>query len=451
MKNCIWGVLCLLTLTLSWVFATSSALTLKLISVNPQTGTASANGVTWSDVGGMGNVRRCLSSAFEMPGQSWSQNVSAGGITELNVGSIDPRSRGQVLATWLHLGTETQGDVVVLVVDHFLPVQIQLEEGAASKPKTYSLSHGSLVLDHLRAVLVGAGFQAEPGALVYRFPLSGNRVHLYKVEVGGRSTLQVVTEIRKALQTADVSASSRMVINMSLAMIPCQLQENYDANKVIFSKYQRLYRFNDYLHDLYLVNPQNPPVMENQFIASILNPASVSANEPLYQFVTNLHFKYPQSVVVASSGNYGLQISTMPAAWPGVVGVGASDPEGNPAIIDGLKWPDVGDVTEVGQWFHLQTADSQVGCARTSRANCVLISTPGIGAIGEILDTGALSYRGTSFSAPTVTAYIAMAMLAPTPQCVPPHHPLPANQFLPATSKLKNEWLPSVLKNLGCP
>ena len=454
MKNCIWGVLCLLALSLGGVFA--APLTLKLITVDPQTGMASWNGSLWSDTVVTERQGQCLSSAFEMPGQSWSQNVSAGGITELNVGSsIDPRSRGQALAPWLHLGTP--GDVWVLVVDHFLPVQIQLKEGGASKPKIYSLSHGNLVLDHLRAVLVGAGFVPQTGALVYSYPESQSRVHLLTVEVGGFNTSKVIESIQRALHTGEVLNRSNVVINISLALIPCALQENYDHNRVAFSKYQQLYRFNDYLHDLYHVNlhdlyhVEHPLITEQELITSILNPVSVSANEPLHLFVDTLHQTYPKAVVVASSGNYGLPISTLPAAWPAVVGVGASDAQGGPAVIDGQKWADPGDVTEVGQWFHLQSADSQVGCARTSRANCVLISTPGIGAMGAILDTSALSYRGTSFSAPTVTAYIAMAMLAPTPQCVPPHYPLPPNQFLPAASKLKNDWLPSVLKKLGCP
>ena len=454
MRNCIWGVLYLLALSLGGVFA--APFPLKLISIDPQTGTASWNGSTWSDI--VGKVtRQCLSSAFEMPGQSWSQNVSAGGITELNVGnSIDPRSRGQALTAWLHL--KTPGEVWVLVVDHFLPVQIQLKEGGAVKPKTYSLSHGNLVLDHLRAVLVGAGFVAQSGALTYTYPKSGSRVHLLTVEVGGFDTSQVVASIRDTFRTSEIKQNSKVVVNISLAMIPCEIQENYDYNKTAFSKYQRLYRFNDYLHDLYLVNPQNPSVTETQFISSILNPTTVSTNELLHQFVNVLHRSYPKAVVVASSGNYGLPISTLPAAWPGVVSVGASDAQGGPAVIDGQTWPDMGDVTEVGQWFHLRTEDSQVGCHRGSPAGCVLTKAPVTpGPMGTIQDTSSLSYRGTSFSAPTVTAYIAMAMLAPAPKCVPPANTFSANLFLPARYKpatsrpASNQWLPILLKKYGCP
>lgn len=470
MKKCVFGAVSLLML--SPVLAQSAnqpadISRLRLIDTYPTSDPSRSRVVpaqeTWdvrADARG-----RCLSSPFETPGQSWEHRPSSGGVSEANWPTVDPRNRGKALGG--SIKPAPASTVQVLIVDHFAPVQITRNE--TGTPKTYTLSHGNLVLNHLRAVLAGAGFSMGPDDNT--FSKASATISIVPVEVGEpvayrelrlrvealsgfksvRSpvfpTSIVVDRIQSALRKTLRSRNTNVVVNMSLAMIPCELQQNYERSAIRFAQVNRLYTFAAYMHDLYTQNPGN--ASEVEFEQGVLNPPNLNPNEPLRKFVTDLHGNYPNAVVVAASGNYGLPISTMPAAWKEVVSVGGATVDGRQAQLDptDAPWPDRGDVMEVGQWLQLQPADMQVGCTPKAPANCALQGVKGTD-LNSLLTN--FKYRGTSFSAPTVTAYVAMAMLTDQPNCVPSSNGLPSNLFRPA-AKLANIWLPNAIGWFNCP
>ncbi|WP_425145717.1 S8 family serine peptidase [Deinococcus sp.] len=400
---------------------------------------------------------RCLSSAFRAPGQSWDSNRSAGGLTQQAVVNTDPAERGKALGAQL----TPSGQVVrvtILIVDHFEPETIVLKENGVQT--TYQLSHGNLVTEHLRAVLRGAGYvQASQN----EFRKGAYTVSLLAVQVDQLNTRQVVSRLTTTIKRNELR--DNFVINMSLAMLPCGVEADYQQSKQgLNAANGQLYTLNKYLSDLYAGNPQLAAqgISLFSFEQQLLNPPNLSPQEPLRAFVTGMHGSYPQAVFVASSGNYGLPFSTMPAAWREVVSVGASDliglskPVGHRARVPALggppvpapvEWPDRGDVMEVGQWLHLDPAALRADCAPTDPA-CAL---PGLPLSSPVFD--AFKYRGTSFSAPTVSAYVAMAMQAAGPKCVPPNAPLPPNNFAAAWPKLPaaEPNLKPRLLALGCP
>lgn len=405
---------------------------------------------------------RCLGSAIEMQGGSWSAGVTAGGLTETTVPAVNPRTRGAALGASLTM-SGAAGRVQVLIVDHFNPVPIRLREPGMAAV-TYQVAHGNLVLAHLRAVLTGAGYArtlTASGDQLYTKDQSV--IELRKVEVdrapaagvsaAGMSGLQVrtsavVQKLEAAIggaglrDQAAVPRPDRIVVNMSLAMLPCALMQNYAAAKATYAQAGLLYRLNDYLHDLYTQNPGQ--YSELEFDKAVLNPPDLNPNEPLRKFVTDLRQKHPNAVFVASAGNYGLPISTMPAAWQEVVSVGAATDNGQPAILHpgDQPWPDVGDVMEVGQWLQLRPEDWKVGCTSAPYTDCALSGVPADSALYRTL-----KYRGTSFATPTVTAYIAMSALAQPQKCLAAQLP---NQFWPAQTKLANLWLPDAIAK-SCP
>jgi hypothetical protein len=400
------------------------------------------------DVGATDLRGRCLNSAFESPGQAWRQGLSAGGVTQRPVKSIDPAARGQLLAGGL-LPTAEQ-TVTVLIVDHFGPVPITIIEGGVTTQ--YQLSHGNLVTEHLRAVLTGAGFVQRDRDL---FQKGKGRIQVVTVETDGLRTDQVASKLKLAMEGKDL-----MVVNMSLALLPCEIDADYQAGKKrLESERRELYTLNHYLTDLYANNPQYRDLKLVDFERQLLNPPDLNPQEPLRAFVTGLHSIFPHAVMVASSGNYGLLFSTMPAAWDEVVSVGASDPQGRRAItsrlpaappnpaIPAVAWPDRGDVMEVGQWLQLAPDTLRASC-KASQAHCALQGLP---LTSPIFDR--FRYRGTSFSAPTVSAYVAMAMLMDEPRCVPPRASLPPNGFTAAWPKLpiKEPTLKARITALSCP
>lgn len=375
--------------------------------------------------------------------------MSAGGVTQqTGAKSVDPAVRGQLLAG--QLMPRTEQTVTVLIVDHFKSVPITIIEGGVTTQ--YQLSHGQLVTEHLRAVLVGAGF-TPLGDDAFR--KGKGTVQVVRVETDGLGTAQVVNRLLLAMENKDL-----MVVNMSLALLPCEIDADYQTSKKQLEGERReLYTLNHYLTDLYANNPQYRNLKVVDFERQLLNPPDLNPQEPLRAFVTTLHSKFPHAVMVASSGNYGLPFSTMPAAWDEVVSVGASDLRGRRArtsrlaatpsqpAIPPVAWPDRGDVMEVGQWLHLDPDTLRASC----KADPGVCALQGLPLASPIFDT--FKYRGTSFSAPTVSAYVAMAMLTEAPKCVPPRQALPPNSFTAAWPKLPalEPTLKARTGVLGCP
>lgn len=342
----------------------------------------------------------CLSDSIETPGQAWRANISTGGVTLLAAQktTIMPWVRGQQLG----LGTirPLTRRVNILVIDKFESTGFPLKEGGPLLK--LSLNHGNLVIAHLNGVLKtvnGGSFKVFHIDIDRARAVSGNE------QV---TTKAFLTYLKREMQSSlkEINTKSPLVINMSIAILPCELQKRYadfrDAAAVL--KPPKRLRFRQFLDEVARLNHHQGDT--ESYIESIIVP--ISFQDPLQDWLNEQKLAWEEKkvpfVAVASSGNYGLPFQTMPAAWPQVLGVAASS-----VTASGVKtdWSDAGDVLEIGEWYTFGTAIPQ-----SSFKN--ILSAIEVSASGSTTTHGVQSnvfaYLGTSFAAPTVTAALAVAL-----------------------------------------
>lgn len=376
--------------------------------------------------------RQCITDALETPGQAWTVHLSAGGVSLLaankvaNGSAVIPQSRGTALLSTL-TGTES---VNVLVIDKFRPIVVLMQEHKQPLLALH-LSHGALVTAHLGAVLEGAGFRwsgktSDKYGKANVYTKGSQVVRLLPIDLDAFNTgpqpktgkvLQTTESLAKKLDDyikADRSIkNAHLIINMSFAILPCELQTHY------FQLRDQMYAlkppvrlpFRVYLEAVAILNGQasNP----DAYIESIIAPPKFS--DPLRDWITQQQTTWNNRfAAVAASGNYELPFQTMPAAWPEVLGVGATTVK---PLTSPSTWSDRGDVLEVGEWFSFRgahNASSNTPSTGQSLAGIVTATS----ASGNVnVDQNNFAYLGTSFAAPTVTAALAVAMGKPTSAC----------------------------------
>lgn len=317
-------------------------------------------------------------------------------------------------------------------------------------------SHGALVLHQVVEMVEAAGFlpvadpwggwfqvfarpvfeQTEGG--VIEVPGSDYLV-VAAVDTAGFDTDLISGRIRNALEglaylnqldQEDEFDVRRVAINMSFAIVPCAVLEDFEGVGTIptFEAYvAALGDENSVAEDFYdeltalLVEPlggTSEPLLSE--ITTCQQP--VLGSVPSGQSLGTLNFwvqpptslpswqalvEYPEEfniesfwpcdgtsvVYVASSGNFGLDYPMYPAAWPLVVGVSAqdgADPSGFTATKSGFA--NSGEVMAPGSVFEL-------GRSSTTDPERVL------------------GYAGTSFAAPVVTLFTALDQMRDVPAC----------------------------------
>ncbi|WP_424951200.1 hypothetical protein [Deinococcus sp.] len=360
---------------------------------------------------------RCVSDAFQIPGQSWTPGLTAGGITLKAGGLTGQTLTPQERATQLKIDRPVlPGQVTLLVIDDFQPVPVRLDEdGLGGRPPVnYQLRHGELVLAHIRSVLQGGGFAVGPDKAVRQ-----DRTILFqKLDIGtligeaalksqgGVSTVQIARALSNLRTYATTSGGGALVVNMSFALIPCNLQSVYlQYRDAALAKNPPLrLTFGLFLKEVADANlpatPSPTAAQEQAYLVGLFT--HLPATDPLLTTLRGL-LTGRAALAVASSGNYAQSFETMPAAWPPgpltgppVLGVGATDSHGGP-----LAWPDTSDLLEVGEWFHFTSLPSAVGCF--VGPGCIFAAAPP----GIQPGPASFAYKGTSFSSPTVAAALA--------------------------------------------
>lgn len=420
------------------------------------------------------SIPRCVSDAFELPGQAWHIDVSAGGIT-LQAGTPDypavtPQSRADALGLTGYM--PQRGTVNVLILDNFQPTPVPLDEDGPNQGQgavTYQLNHGALVTAHLKSVLLGSGFTVRPPttpsvASTYDAVLvnaKGNRtIQILTFDVGnllknksernaGGVTTQTLARSLNASLKREQGGWAKineypLVINMSFALIPCNLQSEYFKFEAeALSKGLRL-PFSTFLKAVADINLNLPfdaskpmTAAEQAYIRTLFT--RISPTDPLLTWLDR-RLRNRTAVAVASSGNYGLSFQTMPAAWPHVLGTGATRAD----TATKLDWSDQGDTLEVGEWFNFTSLPADVGCL--VGPGCILAQMPA----GTPPSVANFGYRGTSFSSPTVTAALAIKVPMTSPATSSPQ-PCFVNvagylRFAPVTPKLTNKPFASAIE-----
>lgn len=346
---------------------------------------------------------QCVSSAFEMPGQAWHVNISSGGITmhaqSLGSAIAIPNDRAKDLKTYID--DTGKARISLIVIDNFQKSELELQEIGEGNPSTWSIRHGALVEAHLKSVLQGSGFSGiSPN---YNTFVRGARVvDIINFDYGkvknnlggsyllaGPDTKVLTAKIMEYLKGKEIG--DYVVINMSFALIPCDIQQRYFELEAAANEIHLRYPFNQFLAEVEKLSRaagfwQNSDNRETVF-------TQINPDDPFLKWLKKMKTQYP-TIAVASSGNYGLNFETMPAAWSGVLGISSISAQTK------IKsdWSDVGDISEIGEWFSFRKGVSSGVCLAGSDDFCV---SP------YALDAQRFAYRGTSFSAPTASAAFA--------------------------------------------
>ncbi len=315
------------------------------------------------------------------------------------------------------------------------------EAGLRALVEGPEFSHGALVLHQTLQMVEAAGFTVDTSFLwsdvdFHVFSKNqgeGGVVYLVvaAVDTDGFDTDQIPTRIQNALNAlryygeiyfaeAAVARDIRHVaINMSFAIVPCSVLEDFDASALTdFAAYRdALGADNGVAEDFYdeLAALLVAPLGSDPLFGQVMCDQEQVDNEYgfndyyLYDwsfYVESADYNAPNwgcasfdrsTVYVASSGNFGLPYSMYPAAWPEVLAVGAQD---------GLGTIPAGGFS----------------ATKSSFSNSAEVIAPGsVFLLGESA-TGAraLGFAGTSFSAPVGTLYTALDLMQDAPDCTSP-------------------------------
>ncbi|SEJ40753.1 hypothetical protein SAMN04488058_107121 [Deinococcus reticulitermitis] len=352
-----------------------------------------------------GSGPSCVASPYETPGQGWLTGLSAGGVTRR---AKEYQAQPPAFAVLFGLSpAEVQtgpAPVRVVVVDHFAPVEVRLKEAEATE--TWPLRHGELVLAHLLTVLSSAGYsvaptprgdlQARKGAsviVIEKLQLDGLRPPGFLPGKQGFVSAEVLASLL-ARDDKSTPPNAATIYNMSFAVLSCEYLTHYRSVRDAYAAQDLKYTLNDYVADTARANR----ISEEEVLRRVTELPPESA---LRRWLAQ---GWPRKVVVASSGNYGLPVQTWPAAAPTVIGVGASAWAPRTAR---TGWSDVGDTYSVGEWFRLSDTELKRAC-QTWKV-CVTDELKLASPPARYNDFG---YRGTSFAAPSVTAFLAMRLSA---------------------------------------
>lgn len=358
----------------------------------------------------------CVATPYENTGQSWVEDLSTGGITQK--AQTAPYSDGTTAPAKAPIFKDIFGvfpndletgstPVTLFIVDRFSKILVKMKEPglqAADLP----MKHGELVTAHILSLLQDADYKIYRGASSLTAKPQNSKlpnITIIKIklpEKGEKGPYFTDSELLSSLSsfTKLKIPGSRVVFNMSFALLNCESMTHYRSIRDKYAKLKppKRYSLTDFINDTASNNGKSPKQVLNEL--TTLPPSNplrtwLSSNAP------------QQALVVASSGNYGLSVSTWPAAAPSVVGVGANLWNGTRS-----NWSDQGDTWSTGEWFTIPYAQLKTYC--TTLNTCVTedILAP---TFNDYLHFG---YRGTSFSSPSVALFLALRRGSPQESCL---------------------------------
>lgn len=321
-------------------------------------------------------------------------------------------------------GAFAKRDAVVFVVDDFSSGYGLMDLFTADLSQAApEVSHGALVMQHLRELAglpgdfdpVPAGY-GPGGQPYYVLPVGANFLYLQTVDTGGGDTEETARQLRVAVDYyTSVKSVTYMVVNMSFAIVPCSVLDDYRLAT-------QLSTFDDYLLALASVNSVSNQYRDrfNQLVSS---PVHVPDDE-LLNFLADPGTDSVNLLQVASAGNYGNCYALYPAALAHVISVGALEPAG-------------GENIELCTDPPVPLAQSGGNYVVSGYSNLAEVAAPGglfkLGMAGDDY----LAYAGTSFSAPAVSLFLALDSMLSTPGCQ-----IPAAGTVPALADGVYDMLP---------
>jgi hypothetical protein len=266
------------------------------------------------------------------------------------------------------------------------------------------LSHGAIVLNHLFAMLVKAGYSLEREDLTKPIKpvfvlkrTEGRQIYVVPVDTEDLDTVMIRDSLRRALAVLPGALGiNQVVVNMSYGIVSCPLQEDYAANQKLFPTFESYAKAVAVANRSLRSSGESSDAFAQRVIVRLTTPYP---NDPLQQLMqmSGQFVNIPNGghlIYVAAAGNFGLGFSLFPAAWPDAIGVSAHDFKNSatkPAFSNS------GEVIIEGAWFRLT---DPLGFA---------------GRAGFVSPT--IIYRGTSFASPQIAFFTALDLADKSPAC----------------------------------
>ncbi len=239
---------------------------------------------------------------------------------------------------------------------------------------TNNLSHGALVLQHMKDVIRGTGLYPFSSTTplgdmtTYRTqqdPLSllNRTLTIKTLDPGFEDTGLIAGSVRSAVVAqklnTDIPSSSGeapFIINMSFALFPCLAYADYSAwDKLTIGTDET---FVEYIEEL---AKHQTEVATVPTLASLIIGKTRDLNDPLLNFLKNDPRGVNGNIIAAASGNYGFGIPMLPAGLNGVINVtGSSVKDSTKRAKDPTKIGaflfNRGEIMDVGASFVLQAS-----------------------------------------------------------------------------------------------
>jgi len=365
-------------------------------------------------------------------GQAWRVDFSAGGLIpnskNLPTGTVHPPTIAQVFG--LQKPHPISGNATVIVIDRFTSVPITSTAEAPYKTGrkvTLDVRHGALVTQHLQAMLASDGFKLRSAggqSLKFTRDTDGRTVTVLALDFGSSIQSRQTTNLARQFNAMIHEVQDPVVIvNMSFVLIKC------DVLQAIIQKHReeagRRYTLDTYLDDLEV--GKSPAERKAATTAKAIFQVDPKVN-PLLKAIARAKLDLAKAqpkrtfVAVAASGNFDDEVEPL---WPGaaesVISVGATNwlkrspglpllrsrpGTGEPEIPAEHPWSSPGDATAVGEWYTLDTAQLSGQCA-SQAGNPQAVDPWCAVPANQLLAWPNFAYRGTSFSAPSLSALLA--------------------------------------------
>ena len=364
----------------------------------------------------------CSFNDFDLPGEGWYASGGTGGLavtdSSFNIASAYP----QTLATQLKELAKIESikeSVSIIIVDDFKGHVLTLEntnailgEGVfALGQKTWPIdakkrskalrqevfklqregqfSHGALVFNHTLALLkavsdfkMDTSQLASDNKVVFWNPERSERIVVTAFDIGKVNRVDVhkiTNELNNLLLKLYFNENiNDNVVNMSYSLLPCSVFKDFRSKDYA--------NFESYLAEVAEANKHLRGGYTKEELAGsirkLVTYKTARDNEYVFDLIAHSARKKEagvNNIFVAAAGNYSLEYSLYPAAWPEVISVSASDKTGQKA-----SFTDNGKIMALGGWYTL--TDS----------------------LENYEDNAQIVYAGSSFSAPVVTVFLAL-------------------------------------------
>jgi Subtilase family len=387
----------------------------------------------------------CPIDQFDIPGQGFRARGSSGGLavlgppyTAMPTAITSPAAVGTNLYNLAALSPISR-NVTILVVDDFngdttvsparppvyklgrevftLPSRSrglsttpdtrssQLDTEVRRLESTNQLSHGTLVMNHINALIFGTGkynggeLDISDGRVALKNRSTGNYMNVWAVDTEDLDTAHIAPRMRLAILEA-LASNRQIVVNMSFSIVPCTVKSDFVANRAAFPTFESYAKAVATANDALRGRTEKVTEFQNRVLKQLVTPFD---NDPLYAVIKNQNIAGQVGstggnlIYVAAAGNFGLSYSMYPAAWPEVVSASSNDAGAGPSIFSNTSiFSNKGEVMLTGAWYTL-----------TDPAN--------INGVGFNQDK--VVYAGTSFSSPALSVFSAFDIARTTPKC----------------------------------